>query len=327
MGTRPDTMADATMTFFEAVRAGDGDTVADRLRDNPRLVNEPGPHPVWGGRPTALHVAVENDRLEIAAFLLDRGADVNAPSDGYDGWTPLLIAVTGGKTAFIDLLLSRGARVNAWEAAAMGDVARLRTLLAENPALVRERGVNDAPPLHFASTVDVARVLVDAGAPLDALDKYGSTAARSAAYAGAKRAPVARFLMRASGERDLWLYAALDDVDGLATLVNSGADVNAARQGINPGSGPDETPLLTAASLGNLAAAKFLLDRGASPRGTGGNDATPLHYAAKQGSPAMVDLLLSAGADRGVTDRSHQATPADWAEFFGHRELAEYLRR
>jgi len=176
------------------------------------------------------------------------GAEPSPTSDDYDGWTPLLIAVTGGRRAFVDLLLARGARIDAWEAAALGNAPRLNAVLAVDPAAARARRVSDAPPLHCAATVEVARLLVDAGAPLGAVDKYGSTAARSAAYSGPKRADVARFLMERSGERDLWLYAALDDVDGLVALVDGGANVNAVRTGMNPGSGPNETPLHTAAS-------------------------------------------------------------------------------
>jgi ankyrin repeat protein len=148
--------------FLASVRSGDVAAVAEQLRLNPRLAAEPAPPRVGGGRPTALHVAVENDRLEIANLLFRHGADANAPSDAYDGWTPLLLAASGGKRAFVELLLAHGARVNAWEAAALGDASRLGALIAENPAVVRERGVNDAPPVHFASTVDGARLLVDA---------------------------------------------------------------------------------------------------------------------------------------------------------------------
>lgn len=320
-------MANDTSVLFKAVRSGDVSVVEQQLLANPKLATTAGPHPVWGGRPTALHVAAENDRVRIAELLLKNGAEPSPASDGYDGWTPLLIAVSGGRRAFVDLLVSRGARIDAWEAAALGDATRLRALLAVDTALARVRRVNNAPPLHCAATVEVARLLVDAGAPLGAVDKYGSTAARAAAYAGAKRADVARFLMERSGERDLWLYAALDDVDGLAALVAEGADVNAIRAGINPGSGPSEAPLHTAAALGNVAATKFLLAHGASPSGAAGNSATPLHYAAQRGSREVVDLLLAAGADLNAVDDSHRAKPADWARFFGHRALAEVLVR
>jgi ankyrin repeat protein len=47
----------------------------------------------------------------MARFLLDRGADVNAP--GTDETTPLHCAAGSGQTSMVEFLLSRGANVNA----------------------------------------------------------------------------------------------------------------------------------------------------------------------------------------------------------------------
>jgi ankyrin repeat protein len=310
--------------LFSASRAGDALAAQRLLEQSPQLATARGRHPAWGGEPTALHVAVENERIDIVRLLLDAGADPNPPSESYDGWTPLLIAATRGVTPIVQLLLTRGARVGAWEAAALGDVVKLAGLLDETPTLAAVRGPNDAPPLHFAATVGVARFLIERGAPVDALDKYESTAARAAAYSRSWRA-VGQFLMRETGERDAWLLAAIDDVDGLAELNAAGIDVcTAYRDGINPASGFGESPLHTAAALGNVATVEFLVRLGAHADG-GSRDATPLHYAAKLGSREMVDALLAAGADPRRRDTEHRATPADWARFFGNFQLAAYL--
>ncbi len=310
--------------LMSATRAGDAAVAQRLLEQTPGLATAHGHHPAWGGEPTALHVAVENDRVDIVRMLVDAGADPNAPSSGYDGWTPLLIAATREATPVVQLLLTHGARVGAWEASALGDVVRLAALLDETPSLVGARGANDAPPLHFASTVGVSRFLIERGAPVGALDKYGATAARSAAYSRRRRA-VAVYLMKETGERDPWLLAAVDDVAALEALAESGTDVcTSYRDGINPASGFGESPLHTAAALGNMSTVEFLLRRGANPDG-GSLDATPLHYAAKAGARELVDALLAAGADARRTDGEHHATPADWARFFGHFDLAAYL--
>jgi ankyrin repeat protein len=193
--------------------------------------------------------------------------------------------------------------------------------------VVRERRANEAPPLHFAATVDVARLLVKHGAELDALDKYGATAARAAAYGRRTRRPVARFLMDVSGESDAWLLAAVDDVDGLQALAEGGADILAARRGgLNPASGFGETPLHTAAALANLASVSFLITRGADVDiSSGPKGDRPLHYAAKRNARDVVDALLAAGANPRLKDADHEATPADWARFAGHFALATYL--
>src|ERR1700750_1818660 len=168
--------------LFAASRAGDT-AAACRVRErSPELAKVTGPHPIWGGEPTALHLAVENGRADVASMLLKLGADPNHPSDMYDGWTPLLIAAGRQSRALVELLLSHGAHVDAWEAAALGDVPRLEAIITADPKVARARRATAAPPLHFAATPEVAQLLVDHGAVLDALDKYGSTAARSAAY-------------------------------------------------------------------------------------------------------------------------------------------------
>ena len=52
---------------------------------------------------------------------------------------------------------------------------------------------------------------------------------------------------------------------------------------------------------------------------------TGLHAAAGNGDTAMVELLLELGADPAVEDARFSATPAQWAEHFGHAELAALL--
>ena len=63
-----------------------------------------------------LHMAARHEFAEVAALLIERGADVNA-EDGHGGWTPLHYALLDGlhrpglRTA--NLLIERGADVNA----------------------------------------------------------------------------------------------------------------------------------------------------------------------------------------------------------------------
>ena len=313
--------------LFDASRSGDRAAAARVLARSPELARVTGPHPIWGGEPSALHVAVENGRTDVAALLLDAGADPNHPSGMYDGWTPMLIAASRESPELIALLRARGARVDAWEAAALGDAAKLSEIVERTPMVVRERGANEAPPLHFAATVETARLLVSRNAALDALDKYGATAARAAAYGRRTRRPVARFLMEASGEADAWLYAALDDVDALRAVADSGADVlGARRDGLNPASGFGGTPLHTAAALANLDTVKFLIMRGADVDMSSGSDGDrPLHYAAKRNARDVIDALLASGANPRLKDATRDATPADWARFAGHFALASYL--
>jgi ankyrin repeat protein len=312
--------------LFAASRAGDAVAAWRVLERAPELARVTGPHPLWDGEPTALHLAVENGRTDVATMLLKLGADPNHPSDMYDGWTPLLIAAGRQSRPLVDLLLSHGAHVDAWEASSLGDAARLEAIINASSDVVHARRANNAPPLHFAATPQVAALLVERGAPLEAVDKFGSTAARSAAYGRRSRRPVARFLIELTGERDPWMLAALDDTAGLAELAIGGIDVvNGVREGINPASGFGETPLHTAAALGNLNTVKFLLGRGALPDAAVDRGARPLHYAAKCDSREVVQTLLDAGANPRLKDGEHEATAADWARFFGNFDLAGFL--
>jgi ankyrin repeat protein len=316
--------------LFAASRSGEKARAGRLLGESRELGRVTGPHPIWGREPTALHVAVENGRADVAALLLKSGVDPNHASDQYDGWTPLLIAAGRESRPLVDLLMAHGANVDAWEAAALGDVVRLGAIIAADAAVTRERRADQAPPLHFAATVEVASLLVEHGAPLGALDKFGSTAARAAAYGRRSRRPVARYLVERSGERDPWMLAALDDVDGLESLAGAGLNVvSAIRDGLNPAGGWGEMPIHTAASLGNLHAVKVLLARGAGANavaaGARANGARPLHYAAKLGSRAVVETLMAAGADPRLRDSVRQGTASDWARFFGHFDLAEFL--
>ena len=312
--------------LFAASRAGDAVSAWRVLEQSPELARVTGPHPIWAGEPTALHLAVENGRTDVAAMLLKLGADPNHPSGMYDGWSPLLIAAGRQSRPLVELLLVHGAKVDAWEAAALGDVPRLAAIIDANPGVVNQHRANDAPPLHFAATPAVAELLVQHGAQLDAVDKYGSTAARSAAYGRRTRRPVARFLIELTEERDPWILAALDDTAGLAELALQGVDiVKAKRDGINPASGFGELPIHTAAALGNIATVRFLIGRGADPNAEVEKGVRPLHYAAKCDSREVVDELLASGANPRLKDGEHEATASDWARFFGNFELAGFL--
>jgi hypothetical protein len=89
---------------------------------------QPGP-----GSETPLHYAASSDDADVAAALIDAGADIEVP-DGSIG-TPLDNAVGYGCWQVARLLVARGARVDkAWHAAALGMLARLETLLGSDPS-------------------------------------------------------------------------------------------------------------------------------------------------------------------------------------------------
>ncbi|MDA8313307.1 MAG: ankyrin repeat domain-containing protein [Actinomycetota bacterium] len=81
---------------------------------------------------TPLHWAASSDDVDVAAALIDGGADIEVP-DGSIG-TPLDNAVGYGCWHVARLLVARGARVDKfWHAGALGLLARLEELLAADP--------------------------------------------------------------------------------------------------------------------------------------------------------------------------------------------------
>jgi uncharacterized protein len=84
--------------------------------------------------------------------------------------------------------LARGTELDVFEAAALGETARIRQLVDDDPALANAFGADGFHPLGLAcffGHVDTARVLLEHGAEVDALSKneHIQTAAIHAAAA------------------------------------------------------------------------------------------------------------------------------------------------
>ncbi|RLN60111.1 hypothetical protein BBJ28_00016413 [Nothophytophthora sp. Chile5] len=114
---------------------------------------------------TALAHAAGQGHLQVALVLLEHGADVEGSPDTTA--TPLVEAALGGHTKVVQLLLNNNAVVD---------------LDAETPQVSTALSVT-----AFQSTTDTARVLLDHGALVDALDSTGNTALMRAAQQGNRK--------------------------------------------------------------------------------------------------------------------------------------------
>jgi len=82
---------------------------------------------------TPLHWAASSDDVDVAAALIDGGADIDVPGGSIG--TPLANAVGYGCWHVARLLVARGARIGSlWEAAALGERARVDEFLAADPS-------------------------------------------------------------------------------------------------------------------------------------------------------------------------------------------------
>lgn len=154
-------------------------------------------------------------------------------------------------------------------AAAGGDMARVRALLAAERLDPNAPDAEGTPALHWVvrfGDLDLAKRLVAAGADVNASSRYGVTPLEVAIEKG--NAAAVRWLLDAgadssaethAGEPALLLAARVGDAATAQALLEHGgeADVRDRTYG--------QTPLMVAAREGRLELAKLLLDAGADP--------------------------------------------------------------
>lgn len=113
--------------------------------------------------------------IELAMTLLERGAD---PNEGDGNHTPLMIAVAGDNMPLVRLLLARGANVQARDKDGQtplfyaGDSLDATALLLEKGANPNGTDKELRTPLMSARTLEVAKLLVDKGATINANDLF-----------------------------------------------------------------------------------------------------------------------------------------------------------
>lgn len=303
--------ADGWTPLIAACAAGTG-RGQDYARTMPAALIEAGADihlaDLHGG--TAFLYAAQNSRAETLQLLIDAGADVHA-TDG-DGMTALMCAAQSGIWAEenIQLLIENGAdvcAVNQYGETALRFAAAHRTLLP------------------------VVKILIDAGAEMDACDSSGYTALAVADKLG--NTEIARFLLEhgATGtvsaspvqtrkytqsEIDRQLFAAVQksQADKIKSLVESGANLNAEDEKGN-------TPILLAARQGNLAILKLLFDLGAN------NDRMDDALRIAAGESSLTDCvayLLARGANvNAMNDKGR--TPLAMAVWQGRIANVRYL--
>ncbi len=297
------TVDDVVQAFFRLIGAGEIDRVRAALDAAPQLVHAVGPHPFWGGRPQALHVAIEGQRRELFDLLLERGADVNGKNDGYDHWSPLMIAIHRHNVPMRDELLRRGARVGLCEALMLADDARVDELLDRDG--LAELVPNGGSFLAFARTTHAIDRLLELGASAEKKDRWGSAPIDALSGMGGRGMPLVQHLIShgvAASPRD---YARLGDLQTLAALAAN-----------DPSIAQDPGVLMAAVDFRHHELVEWLLAHGANVNGRALDQSrqTALHAAAWKGDLKMVRLLVAAGADPALRDEEHDNTPLGWAE-------------
>lgn len=285
--------------------------------------------PPSSGSYTALHAASKQGHSEIVRILLDRGADINL-SDGDYGtavqfaaaqgreevvWIlldpnvggsireALTAASRGGQQKLVQMLLDRGADINAQgeglfgtalQAAAGRGWQKLVQMLLDRGADVNGEGGYYGTALQAAAAEgqpQSVQILLDNGAKVDGQCGYYGTALQAASAGGYK--------------------------DIVQMLLDKGSDINA--QGGHYG-----TTLHAAAEEGHNSVVQALLDKGANANAQFGEYCTALHAASAKGHAAVVRTLLQGGADVNIRGGFHGAALVA-ATGKGHREVVEIL--
>jgi ankyrin repeat protein len=309
---------------------------------------------------------------------------------GFDNWARLKHHVeTAGRVAQFKPQPRFEEAVAAMDA---GDVERLRNLITSDPALIRAR-TNLEPPYHYftaatllhhiagnpdrgrlegtlgplpANSVEIARLLLDAGAEVNAstLGRNGGTTmgllvtSKQASDAGLS-GPLMELLLGRGGELDLTKPDALD-----ASLANHAP--GAADKMIELGAKPD---VLAAAALGRMDllhaffdergrlrsrprrrgktmserdaiglallyayvreqrdAVDFLLEKDGNWNMVGVNNGAVLHRAAFAGDLSMVQRLVARGADMSDRNNPFNSTPLSWAQHNKQDAVFRWMR-
>ena len=355
-------MDDATL-LLGALRANDAAAVARVLDERPELkgrIDAPLPEYPFGETP--LIAAVQHRNRETIDVLLRAGANVNQKSHWWAGGFHAIDNANddGGLVAF---LLERGAVPEIHHLVRLGRIDEVRAALKSDSSLIHARGGDGQLPLHFAKTVEMAGVLLEHGAEIDATDvDHESTAAQ---WMVRDRQPVAKHLVERGGRTDVLMASAFGDAALVSRILDASPD--AIRTTVseryfpmaNPRAGgtiynwtlgtsksaheiarefghedvvrllmdrtPDDMKLAVACELGDEAMVAQLVARQPGLAATlPPEDQRKLADAARNDKTAAVRLMLAAGWPVDVRGQ-HNATPLHWAGFHGNAEMARVL--
>jgi ankyrin repeat protein len=323
------TDAATTEPFMAAFRALQSGSVAEfgaLLRAYPRLANERGTN----GN-SLLNLAVSfagkpdwKGGLSAIEALLAAGSDVNEANDR--GWTPLHQAAYANKPEIADILISKGAALEA-EAHGAGGTPLIVALFWGHREAADLLARHAVAPTNLRAAAGVG----DAGL-VEACFRGERTLTPEAGAARGFYRPHSGFPdwqpspdpQEVLDEALVWACKS-NRVTVLERLVRAGSRLDA-----DPYRG---TPLIWAAACNRTEAAVWLLDAGADANrratfggSTHGQGITALHIAAQSGHMSTVKLLVERGADRSIQDDLYNGTPESWADHFGKVAVRDYLR-
>lgn len=208
----------------------------------------------------------DGEAARVAAIVGDEPELASARAA--NGVSVLLLSRYRSNRQVTDALLAVDPELDVFEAAALGYLDRLRDRLDEDPSRIAALSADGYTALHFAAFFakpEAARILLDAGAPVD--------------VAAANETRVLPLHSAAAGHQP----------EICRMLIAAGADVDARQAG-------GFTPLHAAAQNGDPEVVELFLSAGADPIATTNEGMTAADLAEGAGHPDVATRLRSVAA-------------------------------
>jgi multidrug efflux pump subunit AcrA (membrane-fusion protein) len=207
------------------------------------------------------------------------------------------------------------AAIRAAEAAKIAEEERKAAEAAQkaaDEAKAREEAARAAQEAFIDRLVQQAQQAADAAKMEEARKKAAEEAARRADRGG---------LFLNLGVGGVFEVTKTGDLEQLKKMVEANPECVNQRDLLG------DSPLHAAVARGNKDIVAYMLSyyqTNMNVKNIQGE--TPLHTAAAAGDAEIAEMLINAGADVKATDRAGM-TPADWADLFGHAEVAAVIRK
>jgi ankyrin repeat protein len=292
----------ARVDVHAAARLGMMDRLTELVAADPGLVHARG-----GDGQTPLHFA---PTIEIAAFLLDKGADIDARDVDHES-TPAQYMVRS-RQVVARYLVRRGCKTDLLLAAALGDIDLARRHLDEDPGCIRMT-VSD----HWFPRRDPR-----SGGCIYIWTLGGHKTAHVVAREFGHEAVLQLLMDRSPEELLLGLACELGDETQFRKLLASRPDL--ARTLTDD----DRRKLVSAAESRNTSAVRLMLAAGWPLDARGEHGGTALHWASWHGNLEMVREILRYQRNVDVKGDDHDMTPLGWAVHGSlnswHRDTGDY---
>jgi len=255
-----------------------------------------------GAEYSTIHYAARHGDLDMVKKFLTKGVDVNIKY-GKNEWTPLLFAAPGHHKDVLELLISKGANVNA-------------------------TGKRKLTALHFAARgekLEIVQLLVNNGANIEAEDLpehsywvYGVPKTPLDLAYGKTKTFLSQTVSKLRAKESLHGAVSDNDIQLVKQHLAAGANVNAKNE-------QGQTPIHLAAKTRKVKKeiTELLIEKGADVNVKAVDGATPLHHVA---TTEIAELLIEKGADVNVKDRKGR-TPLDFAVTGKRAETEELIRK